>query len=260
LSYPIIQTPPVSTPTAPQTADSMIAEVAALIGGDDDIDARTRALAFLDRAVDNFNMRGIWLVQRAESTYSSLTNGQQTLTMPSDWAWPDDRWFVYDSSERLIRVGEWRVWEHFRSFISDLDTTHYGVPAYASIKSDLSESLVYLYPFINTSNVSKIIMPYFKRIQTVSEAGTSFLVTKEIREALIQFAEFLTMRFRYKDKPPIWRPFEEQAERAVRLAIKAARRMEMGWHVGAVPDETGSLGAPTQTFPFGTVFLVLSGA
>ena len=256
MSYPIIQPPPTTLPSAAQAVDRMIGEVAALVGGDDDLDIRTKALAFLDRAVDRLNMKGIWLVQRTENAYSALTNGQQTLAFPSDWGFPDDRSFAYNADNQLIKVIEWRAWEHFRGFISDTDSTHYSVPDYLSIKSDLSESLIYVWPFIDTSKVSKIIVPYFKRIQTLSEA-TSFSATNEIREALISYAEYLIMRYRYKDKPAIWLPFERDADRVADKAMKAARRMEMGIHVSAVPDFEGNLAAPFQSFAPGTVFIAI---
>lgn len=254
----LIQTTPLSSPTV-QTVDAMIGEVAALIGGDEDPDARARAINFLDRAIDHMNMNGIVMFRRTEETYSTITDGQQTLTQPSAWGWPADRAFVYDSANRLINVMEWRPWEVFRGFIGDTDTTDYSVPLYLSIKTEVNESLIYMWPFAKASRVSKIILPYFQRIQRISEVGT-LTISNEVREGLIMYAEYLMMRYRYKDKPGIWRPFKEDGDEAMRRAKAAAQRSESGWHMIATPDETGRLGDPTRPFPFGTVYLVLTGA
>lgn len=253
----IIQTTPLSAP-AVQMVDAMIGEVAGLIGGDDDITARDKATVLLDRAIDHMNMNGVIMFRRTEETYTSLTAGQQTLAFPSGWGFPDDRAYCYDSSNRLLQVMEWRPWEIFRQWIGDLDTTSYGVPVYMSIRSE-SDAVINLWPFIDTGKVAKIIVPYFQKIQRISEVGT-LTITNEIREALIMYAEFLMMRYRYKDKPGIWKPFKQDGDEAMRRAKIAAQRSESGWHMIATPDETGRLGDPSRNVPFGVVYLVISGA
>jgi hypothetical protein len=256
MPYDVVPTPPVSQPTASQAVDGMIGEVASLIGGDDDPEARAKALAFLDRAVDHLNMNGIVSTQRTEATFSTMTLGDTTLTLPSDWGWPDDRAFVYDTSNRLLAVMEWKVWEDFRQFISPTSSAPNGVPTWLSIRSDLTDQLIYFWSPVDTGKVGKIILPYYKRVQTLSEVST-FTAPKEIREALIMYAEFLMMRYRYKDKPPIWQPFEADAERTMRKAINSTRRAtEGGQHFAARPDLTGLLGASTDTFT-GVIYLVL---
>lgn len=237
----------------------MIGQVASLIGGDDDPDVRTLSMGFLDRAIDELNMNGIVLTQRKEATFDSLTNGQQTLTFPSDWGWPSDRTFIYDNSNRLLRVIEWKVWEHFRMLINDTDTTNYGVPEFVSVKSDLTDQLIYVFPFIDSSKVGKIIIPYFTRVSRISEVST-FTALPEIREGIIRYAEFFVMRYRYKDRPAIWGPFKADAVETMRRAIVAARRSEVGWHMGAIPDESGNVGAPGRSVPIGVAYIVVSGA
>ena len=234
----------------------MIGSVASLIGGDDDIDVRNLALGFLDRAVDHLNMNGIVMFQRKESTFSSLTNGQQTLAFPSDWGWPDDRAFVYNGDNKLMAVSEWRPWEIFRGYISDTDSTNYSVPTYMSVKSEVSESVIYVWPFIDTAKVSKIIVPYFAKVSRLSEVST-FTVSNEIREALIQYAEYLVMRYRYKDKPAIWGPFKNTADEAMRKGKTSAQRSEAGWHPHIILDETGRLSDSGSSVPLGVAYIII---
>lgn len=254
---PLIQTPPVSN-TSNSAIDMMIGQVAGLIGGDDDPDARQVAISFLDRAVDELNMNGIVLFQRREVTFTPA-DGATTLALPSDWGWPDDRGFVYDASTRLINIIEWRPWEQFRGLISKTGDTNFSVPAFMSIKTEVNEALIYVYPYISSNKVSSIIIPYFARVSRLSEVST-LTISNEIREGLIRYAEYFVMRYRYKDKPAIWTPFKADAAETMRRAIIAARRSEVGWHLNVDLCESGRVGSPNISTPFGVTYLVISGS
>ena len=81
----LLQTPPLTT-GALAAVETMVQDVADLIGGAGDPDVRAKAIRMLDRAADRMNASGVYLFRRKEASFTSFTNGQSTLTPPSDWA------------------------------------------------------------------------------------------------------------------------------------------------------------------------------
>ena len=231
------QTPPETTSTTLQAVDAMIGEVAALIGGADDSRTRERAQFALDRAADRMNMAGTFLFRRKENTFTSFTAAQATLALPSDWGWPEQPAYALDSGGDIIQRVEWKTWDLLRRRLADDSDT--GVPEFLSILSEL-DSLIYVAPKIDTASVTSIRVPYFAKIQRISEA-TSIALSPEAREALITGGEFFAMRYRYAKFPQVWRPFQDDFYRAIAGARAAANRWLAQAFSTAVPEVFGSL-------------------
>lgn len=249
----------------PVTVNSMRDEVADLIGGSGDDTASAKAITLLNRAVNHLNMNGVVLLKRTEQNWTSangdFASGAQSITLPGDFGWPDDRLFCYDSTGKLIQIAEYRPWEMFRGYTNNLGSTGFGAPEIISIKSSTHDGKLYFWPFIDTGRVAQIIYPYFSKVSQVV-AGQTFGENLELGEALVSYAQYLVMQYRYKDKPAIWMPWKSIADEAMRRAKASATRDELGtgaWHIQATPDETGRIAYPYDFFPRGAVYIVLGG-
>lgn len=254
----LLQTPPLTT-TSLNAVEVMIEEVADLIGGSDDLDARYKAMRMLDRAADRLNGAGVFLFRKKEATFGTspvFTANQATLTLPSDFAFPTDPAVCKDSLGNVIQVLEWKAWEIFRTSILTTVTNIQSVPAFVSILNPL-DLTAYLYPYIDTAKVANIVLTYFARILRVSEvADGNVYLTPEGREALITGGQAMMTRQRYLTKPNIWVPMMQDFDRTVMLAKAAAFRQQQVEHISIRPDESGSLSNSVVTpGPTPTVYL-----
>ena len=238
----IVPTPPLDNTVATlQNVEAMIGEVAGLVGGSTTPQARSKAITCLDRAADRLNMEGVFLYRKLTISYptsGSFSDGDRTLSFPSDWGWPTDPILAFDSDTQLLGRIEWKNWEEFN--LQVIDPTQTGTPAYASIKNE-KEGLIYLVPAIDASEVDTIVFSYFGRVQRPSEEDGDLLLTAETREALIAGGEFFIMRYRYAKFPRIWESFYDDFQRAMDGAIAANNRWIEATHPSAVPELEGVL-------------------
>ena len=235
----VLQTPP-STTISTTAVDVIIEEVAGLVGGPEEPDIRELAIRCLDRAADRLNAQSIWMHRRKENSFTSFTDGQSTLTLPSDWGWPDRPVYSYDSDGNQVAHIDWITWDSMRHAIQTTDTTQQrSNPYYISIKS-VMDALLYIYPYIDSTKISTIIVPYFARVLRISEISDGNLyITREAREALLTTAQYLIMQRRHASKPNIWLPWRQDAITAVILARGAAAREEGMMRPTIAPGETG---------------------
>ena len=235
-----------------QTVDILVDEVASLIGGQGNPDTRNRALRFLDRAADRMNMSGTFLYRRAEKTYDSTdaswAESAETFALPSDWGWPMDAAYAYESGGAKIRRIEWKSWDVFRGLGSDSSLT--GAPAYASIRSEKDTQALFIWPKLSITDVDHFVLTYIGRVQRPSEV-TSLAILPETREALITGGEYFAARWRYLKNPSIWGPMRKEFLDAIDGARAAANRNLHANHMALYPELVGSL-------PFGSGFDVIN--
>ena len=233
--------PPQSTFTSPdQPVDIMVNMVAGLIGGQDSLEDRSRAILWLDRAADWMNGAGIYLYRRKTQSYTSaagdFATGDKTLTPPTDWAWPSDGCKTLFGGATKNHL-EWLDYHIFQQ-VKDKDSN--GSPQYLSIRSEMDDQ-IHLLPNIDTAVIDQIDLQYVARLQRPSENAT-MLISPEVREALICGGEAFALRLRYASKPGIWMPVWKQFERAMEQARIAAWRYRGAVHTNARPDEAGFIG------------------
>jgi hypothetical protein len=222
---------PEDTTSFQTPVDKMIGEVASLIGADEDPTLHTKALSYLNRAADRMNAKGVYFYRLKSYEYTSFTEGQGTLDLPYDWAWPEGRPTVYKSGSDQSLWGhmEWLSYDSFLSHKEVEDSTSasgQGRPQWIALKSEADDEAL-IYPRISSSNKqpSKIVLPYFARVQRPSEADVLYL-TPEMREAMVAMAEALIMRYKFSGQPNIWIPFMKDAEDRIQEAKAAARRRQ----------------------------------
>jgi hypothetical protein len=228
----IIHTPE-DTSSFKTPVDKMIGEVAGLIGADEDPTLHVKALEYLNRAADRMNAKGVYFYRLKTKEYTSFTEGQETLALPTDWGWPEGRPVVYESTRNDAMWGhlEWVSYSTYLAHRESDDTTSTsgrGRPQFIALKSE-ADDVAYIYPRIESGSrnqPSKIVIPYFGRVQRPGEAGATLFLTPEMREAMVTMAEALIMRYRFSGQPQIWRPYMQDAERAIQEAKGAARRRQ----------------------------------
>ncbi len=250
----IVHTPPLSVnDPAVEAVDSMIGEVASLIGGSQDPQARAKALTCLDRAADRMNMAGIYLFRRKEVEYQTaalggsgdllLTTGDTTLTKPADWGFPSEPIILYNAGQEIVKRAEWKAWDLFRGLIRDIDTN--GIPSFFSMRSELEDE-IFIWPYVDTDDVSQIRISYVARIQRPSETS-SIVLQPETREALITGGSYFITQYRYLKYPNIWRPMEDEFRKAIAGALSAAKRQLDAEQWTIAPDLDGQI-PPTESF------------
>jgi hypothetical protein len=214
----------------------------------------------LDRATARLNAGGIFLYRKKTKSFllsdSDFANGDSTLDLPADFAWPVDPFSLYDSAGNLIHMVEWAAWEKFIGAKSTLSTT--SIPSFASLRSE-TDSALQIWPSIKTDQISRIDVTYFARVQKPSQVlNAEISMTPETQEALITGGQALIMQYRYKDRPQIWRFWAEEANVQFRKAKSAAHRLQQSFHMQATPDEAGRYGN-SPFFPAGgaTAFIGL---
>ena len=238
-----------TTNKAVATIDGMVSEVAGLVGGEDNINVKAKAIKALDRAADVLNMSGLYLFRRKEVTYSNaaaggsgstlLALGDKELTTPSDWGWPDPSVMAVDSDGNERGEIFWQSWETFRRMATRDTSNANSTPAWIAIRNEMEEVL-HIWPPIDTEVIAQIIVPYFARILRPSEVGDSNLyASQEAIEAMIMGGEAYMMRFRHKNQPQMWLPFWKLFEKTVLLARSAAHRNQQVLDTWAFPGETG---------------------
>lgn len=221
----------------PQGTALMVDEVARLVGAPDDPELRTAALVALDRASDRMNMAGIYLYRRAHETYSGLTDGQNSIDLPPQWAWPVGTVTLLDASGVLVGECDWVEWEVYRR--EAVDPTTKGTPVLFSLLSEF-DAKAYFYPAVDIANVSSITLTYCARIQRPSEASDDMLYfTPETRECLISGGSFLMMQHRYAGQPGVWVPYRQDFEQAIQRCRASAARQLYGARRQIRVDTTG---------------------
>jgi hypothetical protein len=212
----------------------MIGEVAAMIGGDANLRDRAQAEMALDRAADTMNAAGVYMFKRADVTFDSFTLGQTTLAAPSDWGWPDAGVRVYNANSELLGVMEWLDWNVFQRQVTSAQN---GRPQWISMASELDSNFS-IFPYIDTSDVDSIVIPYISRVSRPS-AVVEMIITPEAREALIRGGEAFVLRRRYASKPAVWLPFWHHFQEAITQAKGSSWRYRQSVHGGAAPMEVG---------------------
>lgn len=238
---PIIQTPPVTSPTV-QATDAMVGIVASLVGGENDPQARADAITALDRAADRMNMAGVYLWRRQSNTWSAsgsgdndLTTGDTTLTKPADWGWPTREAIIRDSNSNVIGRPKWVMWD---LFTRRLKAPNNAIPSLLSMRSELEDE-IYIWPYIDTAALDTIELFYLGRIQRPSET-TTMLLQPETREALITGGQFFLTQYRYLQRPAIWRPMQDDFHLTIAGAKAAADRWTVATQHAIIPDLEGS--------------------
>jgi hypothetical protein len=205
-----------------EPVESMISEVASLVGGADSPTDRAKAMTCLDRAADRLNGMGSFFCQKKEEAYTSsdLTNNQEILEFPSDWGWPDGPAYNFDSGGDMIGRIEWKPWDIYREINKDPNS---DIPQFATIKD--FRTGIYLYPKIDTAKVDTIRVPYIARVMRISEAaGSDLLMPAELREALISGGSYFMTQYRYLRQPQVWQPMYTDFMNAARGAAAASQR------------------------------------
>ncbi len=242
----ILTAVPLTNPTV-ATVDGMVGEVADLVGGSEDPEVRSKAIKLLDRAADRLNLSGVFLYRRKVVEYDQngtgdldLTEGDTTITLPSDWGWPEKGVFALDSNGDKHKEIMWLSWETFTELTGNTSGAS-GIPEAISIRNEI-ENLAHVWPPIKTADgdVDRLQVPYFARILRPSEVSdANLLASKETIEALITGGEALMMRFRHKNQPQIWIPFMNDFKVAAHQAKAAAHRNQQVIDSWATLGETG---------------------
>jgi hypothetical protein len=225
---------------SPTAVDFLVTEVAGLLHEEDDPSVRTKALAALDRAADRMNSRGVYVYTRTQETYDSLVEGDSTVVLPSDFGWPMNPVQILDANNQVTGIVEWLNWDEF----SRRQT--YGVssgkPYFISI---LDGSLLQatVYPAVGAGQVSKLVIPYARRIPRPSQSD-QLLILPEVREALITGGQALILQYRYPDKPGVWQPMLADFIRQTQLAKASGARLNFAARPRARVD---LMGRPDET-------------
>ena len=213
-------------PLPPQTildrnvlsVDKLIDQLGGLFGQPEDPEIRQICRDCLDEAATRMNAAGIWLFNKKEWSAVGLTQGQTIIELPADWGWALDRPQVYDADGKLSAQIEWVGWENFRERAKDA----VGKPEFASILSEL-DRVVHVYPAIDVAKVGSVSFSYVTRLGTPS-ASNDLLMTEEAREALLTGARYFLMQYRYKDKPAVVQPYQQDFNTILRAAKYASGR------------------------------------
>jgi hypothetical protein len=246
----IAQTPPITALTSTvQAVDQMIDSVARSMGGADDPDARVEAQKYLDRASDRINMKGVFMFRQQEHSYTTssdpaFVDGDAYVSKPSDWGWPMDAAYAYDSGGDIIQKLLWLTWENF--LIQQGNTSDTSCPQYLSMQSPLDDG-IYFAPAIAAGDVTTIRVPYWARVQRISESSTISLLP-ETREALISGGTALYMKDRYAKAPNVWRPHMADFEDMTVGAINASTRWLSAVQHSIFPDLDGWYGSVPNRF------------
>lgn len=227
---------PPASPTPLQPTELIIAEVAGLLGFENDPEMRTKAIRALDRAAARMNSLGVYLFRLKEAAFTTFNSGESTLTLPTDWGWAETDGFVYDEDGNLKSRLTWLAWSEFllrKPNATTSSTDRNGIPQIISFVSE-ADGLAYYYPYIDSARVSRIVLPYLARVQRISEIAddSELSLSDEMREALIAGGQAFLMQSRYKDKPAIYSPYFAQFESSVRGAKATAQRRQhvyCGW-------------------------------
>lgn len=210
------------------TVDSMVDEVAAVVGATTDPDLRRRALFALDRAAARLNMEGVFLYRTKEANFSlssgavnALSSGGYGITLPTDWGWPVQApGEVFTSAGANIGQCQWIPYDRYWAYRDSLGSSA-GIPAVITIKSDLERS-AYIAPKVGGSTYNMRVQ-YRARVQRPSETQ-DIQLTEEAREALITGGIAFMIQFMHNDKPNLWAPYFEDFTRAARMAKATASR------------------------------------
>jgi hypothetical protein len=231
----------------PQGTALMVDEVARLVGAPDDPELRTAALVALDRAADRMNMAGLYLYRRQQATFSTLTEADTTVPLPSDWAWPVGPVLILDADGVQISASDWVEWDTYQKVA--IDPTSTGVPTWFSILNEF-DALAHFYPAVDSSTVGQIVLTYCARIQHPSEAADDQLYfTPETRECLISGGQFLIMQHRYAGQPGVWAPYKGDFDANIKRCKASAARQLAGARRQIQVDTTGrpDLSAPLRS-------------
>ena len=248
---PLVPTPPENPVPNLEPVDALISEVASLTGQPDDAAVREEALSALVRAAARMNAAGIWLAARtvgawtvaaSPSSDSEYADGAESLTLPSDWAWPALGALLYDSSGNVAGSPTWESWHVYRSYTTRNTSSQAGTPEILCIRSP-EEQTVYLWPPVDGEAITRIELPYYRRIATFTSQDTLFL-SPESREALIAGGEYFVMKRRHKTNPAVLAAFFQDFQVALRGAKAADERANRVIGARVIPLEVswGGLG------------------
>lgn len=263
MPHQIIVGVPLTTPSE-QTVDGMVGEVAGLVGGTDDPEVKAKALKLLDRATDRLNLAGVYLYRRKTVTYDQngsgdldLTNGDTSLNLPSDWAWPEKDAYARNADGDSVGRLLWVPWDTYQRYALRDTSGAEGIPEIISIRSEFDDA-AYVWPPIEIGDdyVDTLEVTYFARVERPSElTDATFYATNETIEALITMGQALMMQFRHKNQPSLWVPFMNRALDVFKQAKAAAHRQQQVFDVWAIPGDQGYERDESRIGTSGTVWL-----
>lgn len=249
-----------------QPIDRMVKHAAAYLGGDDDPEARAKALEFMDRAADRMNDFGLFLFARRIAEYSisaaTLSDGDSTVDFPTDFGWPYEPNFVDDSSGNRVGDMEWVPWETFQYSIKGPGfSVSPGAPSFLSFLNELPSSgdysatdgKIHFYPAAASSAIDKITIAYIARLPRPSEVTDpeEVRILPEAREVLLTGTIALLQQFRRQGQPAIWDRYMKDFEKWLDRARASAARQQGVFHTLITPQEAGLSGRhspPRQTY------------
>lgn len=226
--------------TAIQPIDRLIGEVAAYLGGEDDPIARMKALSFLDRAADRMNAFGVFLFEQREEVYDSISSGDTTIAIPSNFGWPVDPVVARKTGGKVTRIMHWTGYHHFRQSIAGdtTSTTARSVPQFITYKSEYDTNFEF-WPPANMDDFDEIALSYLSPIDRPSEVSNQAAVRllAPVRESMLTGGIALMMQFRYQTQPALYKPHMDDFERWLTRARASATRRQQAEHAVITPVE-----------------------
>jgi len=199
-----------------RTLNALIQDILEYIGGEDDPDMQSRAMAALNTAVREFN-GVLWKFNRLRQDIT-LTAGRD-FSLSANFRAPLAATLLNASNEERERV----VWVPFEEFIEYFpDRTGTGTsPMYYTIRNSHETGIVTVEPKLVTPlQYPKMRVEYFRRIERVATENDVLNVPEEVEEALVQRAVSIMLSKA--------RRFEE-ARDAIAMARAQRMQCEVDW-------------------------------
>lgn len=172
----------------PRPGRDLIAQVARSVGKENNANARTEALEYLNDTISELNTYCPWNMLRGESTGNAFTASTNDYVMTSDLYRLEDVWISDSSGSRIWNV---RVMDDvaYRTF----DPTDGLAPyRYAWIRNVHADTTITFNGTIGTTAPTELWnYTYIKRIPQIANEGSVIDVPREMERVIVEGAKYL---------------------------------------------------------------------
>lgn len=183
------------------TGANKVTEVARAVGGHDEPEVRSQALACVNRVREHLNTRD-WAFLKTNAANITLVAATATYSLPTNFKAPSYARLLDSNGKQDFEL-RYVPDDVLTRLVTDQETT--GKPYYYSLRNHYADGLVSLYPIPDSGAASTwtLDVEYYKRIPVITDDTARIDVPEEVNRVLAIGGQYELLVEREKNSPVI---------------------------------------------------------
>jgi hypothetical protein len=187
--------------TGVSAGNGLVNQVAVVVGGENEAEVRSQALAAINRVRTRLNKRD-WNFMRKQASAITLVDGTKTYTLPTAFKKPAFA-ILQDTSSNADWTLRYANDAWFSHWNEDRETS--GRPQWYTLRNHYDDGLIELYPIPDASAASDwtLLVDYYGRISNIQDTSTAIDLPEEVEDVLVLGGQYFLLREREKNSPSL---------------------------------------------------------